>query len=541
MSKPISELYICSGLLLSPAYKHTIYFDSVENQRAYFQGKVVKTYLDYSYIRHNSAIRVAASMDEALSWDYLFYRNNEGVTFYCFINNVRYINDNVVELETEVDVMQTYMFSYALTPCFIEREHAADDTIGLHTLDEGLELGEYEAALTMDITSPKELCILVMSTIEPMTKVKVVAARYNGVYSGVGIYAVDMEDWNAWGVKLKLLDDEGLSDAIIAMWMYPKALVVLEEGESWEDAAVTHQVHSAGTLTAEGMIMPTSFNTTRFYGNENMFGGYYPRNNKLLTYPYNYLYVSNNAGGSAVYRWEAFDFVGETPEFNITGAISPDATIKMIPKNYNGVVNNYEHGITLSGYPSCAWNQDVYKLWLAQNQNQQDLSMISAGLTIAGGVATAAIGSFTGVGLAAGAGAVIHGASQIGQMMAQRKDKSIQPPQARGVYSANVNVATGKQTFTLTAQQITVENARIIDGYFDMFGYKCHRVKVPNRAVRENWTYTKTIDCQIVSNISQTDKLKIESIYDAGITFWKNGDSIGMYTNSNKTVGEVTA
>ena len=35
--------------------------------------------------------------------------------------------------------------------------------------------------------------------------------------------------------------------------------------------------------------------------------GYAPRNNKLLSYPYNFLYVTNNQGNSAIYRWEFFN------------------------------------------------------------------------------------------------------------------------------------------------------------------------------------------------------------------------------------------
>ena len=112
----------------------------------------------------------------------------------------------------------------------------------------------------------------------------------------------------------------------------------------------------------------------------------------------------------------------------------------------------------------------------------------------------------------------------------------IQPPQARGNHSASVNVVNGFQTFTVEKKCVSKYYASIIDSYFDVCGYTTHAVKVPNRAVRENWTYTKTVDCHISGNLCTEDQQKIESIYNNGITFWRNGDNIGNYGLSNKTL-----
>ena len=76
----------------------------------------------------------------------------------------------------------------------------------------------------------------------------------------------------------------------------------------------------------------------------------------------------------------------------------------------------------------------------------------------------------------------------------------------------------------------------MIDDYFDLYWYSIKRVKIPNRNVRDNWCYTKTIGCHVCGAIPNDDLTAIESIYDKGITFWKNADKIGDYTLPNKTL-----
>lgn len=522
MSTPQSMIYICSGVRLNPSYEHTIYFTSESKQLEYFAGKVVKTFSAYSFIRKSWNIKVNATMEEAKTWTYLYFRNGSGKYYFYFITNIEYVNDSTVDLTVEIDVMQTYHFDYSMLPCFVEREHASTDAIGDNTIEEGLEVGDMKVILQENLEQINELCVLVLSTFNPMNTNEqntdtVLYATYNNVFSGLGIYAVQKENFEAWGNKLKLLDDYGKSEGIVAMWMYPKNLVQLKDGELWSDGVVCHAVHSVTNFNYNMSRNPT-------------IDGYTPKNNKLFVYPYNFMYVSNNSGGAGVYRYERF----ENPlrcEFKCTGALSPEGAVTYFPLNYNGIILNYEEGLTLGGYPSCAWNQDIYKLWLAQNSNQQGLALLSGGAKILGGViGTIATG---GLGAVASGGMAVSGLSQVMGVLAQRSDKEIQPAQAKGTFSSNLNIVNGFQNFTMQRKCVTKEIAKIIDDFFDMYGYKTNRVKVPNRNVRANWTYTKTIGCHITGNLCTDDLTKIESIYNNGITFWKNGDSIANYTLAN--------
>lgn len=470
-------------------------------------------------------------MEDAKNWSYLYFRNGaSGKLYYYFINNIEYVNDATVELFLEMDVIQTFMFNWTLLPSFVERQHVTDDTVGLHTQEEGLDPGEYRVANAYHVTDMDELCIMVLTSItlngdSKETTVNAYGSLYNNVFSGLKLYAIPLSNWSKWSTQLDNLSEWGKIDGITAMWMYPKAFVTLGGEQTWTDDDMAKVVSSTKALTY-GVSLAQS----------GEIDGYTPKNNKLYTYPYNLLYATNNNGASAVYRYERF--TGSEASFRIVGALSPDAGARLFPNyNYNGA-DAYNDGLTMGAYPSCAWDADGYKIWLAQNQNQHDLTMTSGTIKAAVGGITA-IGSLVGGslgGAAGGVGMVYSGAMDIASLLAAKEDKSIEPPQARGTFSSNLNVVAGKQHFTFLRKTITAEYARRIDDYFTMYGYKINRVQVPNIHARENYTYVKTINCNVHGNFSNEEKTQIMSIFDRGITFWANGNTLGDYSLSNNPI-----
>lgn len=525
MSVPQSVINICENIPLDNRYDHTFYWENRDDQAAYFASKVVKTFTGYSYLRKSWDIKVAAVHSTTNTWNYLYFTNG-GLTYYYFINDIEYIDDSTVKLFLELDVIQTYACLYNLLPCFVERQHVTNDSIGANLVEEGLELGEM---VTKGLTEVQlgELCIMVLSSFElegtgegnftPATPTTI-----HGIFSGLALYAIDLSLANQWGKNLQYFDEKGKSDGIVAMWMYPKQLVSIYD-ESWTG----HLYHKVKN------IVPFFNNIAR---PETLAGSYKPRNNKLYTYPYNFLYATNNDGTVAEYRYENFDDPSFC-NFKIVGAISPEGGVRMYPLNYLNEQNAYEHGLSLGNYPTCAWNQDVYKLWLAQNQNQNRLTVITGAAKIAGGLAlTALSGATGGLSGAASIGMIASGASQVLEHVTRVSDESVQPPQAKGQISSSLNIAAGFQCFTMKQKSIKPGMAAIIDDYFTMYGYKINRMQIPNPRARQNYTYVKTVGCKITGNIPKADMTKIEGIFDKGVTFWVGGVSIGNYGLSNNPV-----
>ena len=83
---------------------------------------------------------------------------------------------------------------------------------------------------------------------------------------------------------------------------------------------------------------------------------------------------------------------------------------------------------------------------------------------------------------------------------------------------------------------IKPQYAQIIDDYFDLFGYKTCRVKIPYTNHRQNWWYTKTINANIIGNVPNDEMNKIKQAYNNGLTFWKNPANFLNYSVSNGTV-----
>ena len=521
MGAPQTMIHICENVYIDNNYTHSINFANVYAQQAYFGGKVVKSFPAYSYLRKSWILKVEATMAEAAGWTYLFFRNSQREKiYYYFITQIQYLNDNTVELSLELDVLQTYLFEMNLKQCFIERQHTPTDNIGENTIDEGLECGELD--VYQEINGEfEEMCIIVQSSISPedcteQTRVDFFSKVYDSVWSGLGLWAVDIT--LAAGLALKLADLEkwGYIDGIHNIWMYPKKFIDISD--TWDSGKLFHPVMGFERQENEMLWHPVSM--------EDIFQGYTPRNNKLYSYPFNMLYVTNNTGNTALYRFERFggNATMESPEFIYYGAMSPEASLKVVPVNYNGVMYNYDEGLTSGGFPTCAWDADAYKIWMAQNQNAQTVGMIGGGV----GVVTGLMSLFTGNIGGAFPGAV-NSAMSIANILAQRKDMQVQPPQSRGTYSASVNVAAGYPTFTFQYKALTAEFARIIDDYFDMYGYKVNRHGIPSKNARQNYTYVKTIGCAVGGNLCNEDRQKIAAIFDNGITWWNDGDSIGSY------------
>lgn len=533
MGKPDSRIVICSGVRLNSKYEHSIYFPSVDAQREYFAGKAVKTFSAVSYVRRFWDLKVDADIEEARFWNYVYVINGQNPNDYqyYFINNIEYNNEHSVILKLELDVIQTYLSRCTLQPCFVERQHVTDDTIGANTIEEGLDVGTYKDNLQEDLNDTKNLAIVALSTIDLDRGGGCYGQIRNGVFNRAGLYLAEVSDATSVSDFLGSMETDGNIDAILNMWMFPRAF--------WSATKQGNNSSPFKSIMGQGDLLEWQIYRP------NTLDGYAPRNNKLYTYPYNLAYITNNSGGSAVYRYEFSDDKAVIT-FDTYSAGTPDGGILLYPKGYKGIDENKEEGISLTGFPTCAWSADEYKIWLAQNLNQLNLAegnaKIQAGFGIVAGVGSAIAGIATanplmiagGIGGAVSAG--YSNMMKIQEINAQKQDRDLQPPQARGQFSGSLNIASGRQTFTACTRTVRAETAKVIDDYFSLYGYKINRVQIPNIHARELYTYVKTVGCHIHGNLNNADLSAIENVFNNGITFWTDGDQIGNYLGSDGTM-----
>lgn len=543
-------------------YKHTLYFSNTTDQANYFLGKTAFYRQDFSYQRKEGYIRYPGHYDELKYCNYLMYQNaNEydNKWFYAFITRMEYKNEETTFIYFETDVIQTYLTDYTIMPSFVEREHVVDDTAGAHTLPETLETGDYicnnvEKYTTLNNCGIVLATTLILETTESYVDEhnKLMSAggggKFNNIYSGMRYYYFENKtkanSANSDNTQMPTIYDLNSvimyaanfaqSEGLISMFYAPK--VVLQN--NYKVSSV--QYFSSDLSFQVCQILPSDgeyYDLWQAAAKPSTLNGYTPRNKKLLSYPFSFMNVDNNGGAAATYKYELF--ASSNIYFTIEGALSPGGSIRILPYAYNGVLEavNYSEGLTGAKLPICNWTTDVYTNWLTQNainERGEWANMFQqAGMNIGGGASqTGWVGALQGTIQTTG-----EAFQLINNQVTRKEIHSLIPPTVNGnVNAGDVNFAADNATFTVYQMSVKKEYARVIDDYFDMYGYQCNRVKIPNKEHRENWWYTKTIGVNIDGDIPGDDIQKIKNCYDQGITFWKTPANIGDYTKSNGLV-----
>lgn len=553
--------------------KNQLTFASLTAQTNYFLGLTYLEEDDATYVRKDNVIRfptdpTGTTYEDLLKYNYCMYQNTsyDSKWFYAFITGIKYVNDGMSEITIETDVMQTWKFDIIYKTSYVEREHVSDDTIGLHTYPEGLETGEYinvETSSSTAIGSDISICVATSKHINADKTVSTPNGKLvNGIYQGLD-FAIFSDYPNYSGCKVKetavnlymfyFANTTGVSqDDIVDIFMIPTSIIgsnYTEVEYQYDSGTVPFKVKFLTSTSSEILL-----ETYLLKDNKNLAGSYVPHNNKLLCYPYRYLLASNGTGQDVVYNWE--DFTHSNTDhitFKTYGDLTPNCSIKLVPQNYKGIVDNFEEAINYSKYPTCSWIYDAYTNWLTQNGVNNAIRSVGGLLKIGSGAMTIKSGisgfnegiakdssSILNQGLSnisSGGGSIGGGLRDIFSVAMEQYQHSFDANQSRGnVNSGDINFTLTKNNIQFYKMSIKPEYARIIDNIFSKFGYKVNTMKVPNFESRTNWNYIKTIDINLLGDIPQADMQKIKDIFNNGITFWHNPSTFLDYSQSNTIV-----
>lgn len=494
-------------------------------QYNYFTSLPKLPFDDFTYQRKDGILRLPALVDDIEGYNYVMYRN-EGYTdkwFYAFIDSMEYVNDNVTHAKIRTDTWQTWQFDLDFKPTFVAREHTNDDTIGANTVPENVETGEPVTngqIIHMAPNSTGNFVCFMVSDVGPINKTWDSSNQYNGIFSGYFLFGVDSFDAATQIVNCYI--DETKIDAIKNVFMCPKLLFGTPTTSIIDTLTPTVTIYYPQKVQA-----PIALIENQTINRINTLDGYTPKNDKLYTWPYSYLFVTNNVGGDAEYRYE--DFYQATPHFRMSGIVTSGCDIKLNPLNYKNVTTSNEaYGLKLGKIPICSWNSDSYAVWLAQNQLNMQVSLTRNTLKTVAGVATknyemaaSGVGSYL--------GDVLNSMSE--SFLAKHL-----PDEVHGnPNSSDYNFSAGL-FIDVRRMSVRAEYARIIDDYFSAFGYATNRVKLPNITGRRNWNYVKTIACYIKADIPQGDLQEIKSMFDKGITLWHNPATFADYSQNNDII-----
>ena len=538
---PQGQIYLCKTPLVSD-YKHQLTFSNLQAQLSYFNSKIEKTFDNYTYIKHDNMIKVGENIDNIINCNYLFYKNT-GFTnkyYFCFITNMEYINENCTAIYFTTDVFQTWQFDINYHPCFVEREHVNDDTIGAHTVEENLNVGEViEESETTDSSYTNEYgyFIGIMSGYTPADGQSRGGKNYDGisvlnnVVSGLDLFLFKITDRASIFNVLYFLartNDDGKINDIGNMFIIPN-VSINEARLSLHTFPYVYGGVTLGTCnyytippaSDDVVFNPTTFNTT--ITKRHSFTGFTPKNNKCFVYPYNYLYVSNNQGSDNIFKYE--DFSGSNCVFENQIAVSIGISGRIVPKNYRGKSYDYDESITLGKYPTCGWSGDAFTNWLTANA-------VNIPSQIVGNV----IGSVTQFASGNVIGGLTNIAGTIAGMIGEFHKASLLPNIKGGQTQGDISFSANSMGFTFREMRAKTEFLQVIDNYFSMFGYKINTVKSPNITGRNNWNYVKTTNANFTGNIPQSDILQINNMFNNGVTLWHNPNNMYNYSSNNSIV-----
>lgn len=533
-----SEIILCKGINLDKNYENVLSYNE-ENMVNLCRNNQVYNADEYNFVeRYNNKVRVSCPYKDAMFCNYMAFINPRfgNKWIFAFITEVKLLGTDSSEITFEVDVWSTWYSRFNVGKAFIEREHVADDTIGKHTIPEGLETGEYIAQngnntqLTpylnnmFYLSSPIIIAAVTTTGLDLAIIPNTHQFTYNGIYSGL-IYLAFPTSRDFYNYKLNV--EENMSeDNVVALFIAPNSITDINAAD-WDEYGSSQGLTFEFTMA----VVPSStfekdMGEVNYPKLDHLDTDYVPVNNKLFTFPYCFLNVTNNAGITKDYHYELFNG-SNWCDFEIRGAIGIGCSIKMYPKNYavkgtgSNLIENKLHAIDGAKLPTCPWTNDAYTNWLTANA-------VNMGLDLAGSI-------FKGVASGGVAGGLVGGFSSIAGSLASVYEHSLQPPTARGGVNQGDLIFAERNTYNIYPMSIKKEYAVAIDSYFSRFGYKVNEVKTPNLNSRTQFNFIKVggMDELVHGDIPANDLEEINNIFRKGVTIFHNYTNFGNYTINN--------
>lgn len=506
------------------SYSDIRLFTSDTERQAYLAQRTTGVWENCSVVKTKQAVRVQADFTDLITDNYMSFVNNgfdAPWTYYAFITSVNYINVNTVEIEYEIDWIQSFLFGFQYDACYVEREHVNDDTFGKNTVDERLEIGEYNVEYIRERNHGKSVIFTFL--IDGSQQTEDYPTVVNGVVTAGKTVAYNLSAITSMVDILNSFSDT--PERVISFCMGTEEMV-------------------AGTGEAQPFI--DGFQVLRDHTVFEDHGvKYQPHNNKLLCYPYKFFTIDNYSGGVEQFRWEECELQIDVPmcNFQVIGTPVPYPSLQCYPLKYKswentGLASNavQQFALNYTDFPMVAYGIDTFRAWQSQTSFQR--GVMAAGTVVS---TIAQIGAAVAAETPVGAGMMVAGAVQgvagtMSNLQYEEQQHKIHSLQQQGsVGQCGINFNMGRVGFRETQYGIKPEYASKIDKYFDRYGYRVDTVKIPNIRGRQYCNYVKTQGAHISGNVPVDAKRILENAMDRGVTFWHT-NSIGMELNVNPIV-----
>lgn len=552
-----SKIILAKNIKLDRNYVNVLNY-TTEQMLALCTENQVAVRNDMTFIRKTNTIKVDISYNECLQSNYIAFQNPDysNKWFFAWIDDVVYKGNLNTEISYTIDSWSTWWENWNVATCFVEREHVNDDTIGANTIQENIDIGDvYQEEEEKDISLSEYYYVAIQSAYLPddgttfdlgaqFSGVTV----YNGQIMGTPIYLFSAHNYVELAKNLRNFIERTNKDKHIDdienMFIVPDAAIDTEylvEHIAYNGLEDDEHKYQCWEMKPNTILTPIETTIAK----RTTFSDYTPRNNKLFTYPYNYLYLTNNNGSFNIYKYENF-YNSNNVTFKTYIIMSIGCSGIIVPQAYKNKVEDVDEAIPLGKYPTCGWSADSFTNWLSKNALNEGMNFL---FSFAGGLkrgsdAEQQVASYNSRKKAGDqsatmesfhAGYIISAAQSIASTLLSFNSALMLPNISGGTNVGDVNFASKFNTFVFRQMRAKTENLRIIDDFFDRFGYKINRVKVPNLVGRKSWNYVEIGKNEQIG-YGSVPTLYMEDINNTarkGVTIWHNHVNIGNYNLDN--------
>lgn len=526
-----SKIIICKNIKIDREYINVLSYNEEQMLSLCNANKVAESN-NFSFINRNKVIRVPFDYSDLATANYIAFQNPDysNKWFFAFIDNINFRGNLNTEIEFTIDSWSTWFGYWQQKPCYVLRHHVNDDTIGLNTVPENLDIGEViEEGNAEDSAYSEYFWVGVLTSHNPLNNKNFPApiTIYNGNVLPKTLCLFDASDYENLvnlGIFLLGTNHDNHTADIDSIFFIPdilinRAKIILNQG------TVLGQNLTFYTLGQTQNIKTFNTNINKHYS----FTGFSPKNNKCYCYPYNYLFVTNNVGNNNIFRYEDFSTTNCVFKNEITMSVGISGRI--VPLNYRGIKRNDDEIVPLAKYPTLAWSSDTYTNWLT-----------SQAVNIPTQLATSLIPSVSTTKekktLVDFSGNAVSVAGNIASTIGGFFTASMLPQVTHGQNTADINFLAKRNTFTFRFMRAKNEYLRIIDDYFTRFGYAINRVVIPNINGRRYWNYVEIGASEVIGfgDVPTNFMNDINKAFRRGVTIWHNHDNICDYNLTNSIV-----
>lgn len=491
--------------------------------------------LNCTFQRQNREMRLPISMDVAGRYNYGEFVNN-GRTFYCFITDMEYVNDNMTKASYVIDYWHTYQTDVTYHRVMVERAIVpkADDVYCAFTQEEPVSVDKWDIQ-NIDTTYP----------------------------------VVDEDSSGTWAYFM--VDNGTQSNNDIQSYTYGnhKYAAAITQGYDFDTIVnrLKDIVHDNNTLdSVQGVwaipiksTIPLAFpNPSKITLNlslpENP-NGVTVRNQKTMISPYCYAALFSSDGEDLTLDLQDISHDG-SKQFTFNGNFSllPKPQMVVYPAYYRDMNNYYGFSVV-----SCE-NFPVPNVASSTVTVSNQMSLLSKKWAVGtsafmalGNVMSSASGvvglnktdagtslAFNMPGQAQAGNILTTTAASVGNVAGSIISLQEQQRHMKAISGVRGNGSAALWTrgiIGITAVMFVPERDQLqkIDDFFSRYGYTINAIQLPNIHARKKWDYLKTQNAEFaVPNAPVEVENTINQMFDSGLTIWHVVEGFKDYTLLNE-------